>query len=109
MPPLGGHTLFGNPTIVPQFRTGPDIWATNLIRQLPGQVHGEEGTADVRWQTPIGELASLTDYQHSSTFFSTTEPSSLNDVSTPTPTDEKRFSQELRLSGKKGRINYLAG
>lgn len=109
VPALGGHTLFGNPTIIPSFRTGPDIWATNFIRQLPGEVHGEEGTADVRWHTPIGELASLTDYQHSSTFFSTTEPSSLNDVSTPTPTDEKRFSQELRLSGKKNGFSYLAG
>ena len=109
VPPLGGHTLFGNPTITPVFQTGPDIWATNLIRQLPGQVHGQEGTADIRWQTPIGELASLTDYTHSSTFFSTTEPSTLNDVSTPTPTDEVRFSQELRLSGKQGRFSYLAG
>ena len=109
LPPLGGSTLFGNPRIVPSFRTGPDIWATNLIRQLPGQVHGEEGTMDIRWQTPIGEVASLTDYTHSSTNFSTTEPSSLNVVSTPTPTDEKRFSQEFRLSGKTGRLNYLAG
>ena len=108
-PPYPRGTLFGDPAIVPSFRTGPDIWATNLIRQLPGQVHGEEGTADIRWQTPIGELASLTDYTHSSTNFSTTEPSSLNDVSTPTPTDERRFSQELRLSGKHGRFNYLGG
>jgi iron complex outermembrane receptor protein len=109
VPPLGGRTLFGSPLITPIFAAGPDIWSTNLIRPLPGRVNGQQGTADIRYQTPIGELASLTDYTHSDTFFSTSEPSTRNVVSTPTITDERRLSQEFRLSGKSGKFSYFGG
>ena len=109
LPPLGGRTLFGDPRITPVFANGPDIWSTNIIRPIAGRVHGQEGTLDLRYRTSIGEIAVLTDYTHSNTNFTTFEPSTLNVVSTPTVTDEQRFSQEVRLSGKTGRFNYLAG
>ena len=110
-PPLGNLALFGDPAMPPSFVTGPDIWRGSFAREPVGKVNGQEGTLDLRYRTPIGELALLSDYTHSDTNVrnggSTGTAQDIVDVFTIT--DEQRFSQEVRLSNKVGRFNYLAG
>ncbi len=109
-PPLGGRALLGNPFVPATYLNASDIWETSLIRKPLGKVNGQEVTLDARYRTPIGEFAWLTDYTHSDT-----NMKSSPDVSTRNVADayvvsaEKRFSQELRLSGKADRLSYLAG
>lgn len=110
LPPLGQRALSGSPLIVPTYLRGPDIWRTTLNREQLGQVHGQQATLDIRYQTGIGELAFLTDYAHSDTnILSTADASSLNVADIYTVTDEKRFSQEIRLAGHADRLSYIAG
>lgn len=110
LPPLGGLALQGDPRIVPTYLHGPDIWRTTLNRKQLGKVNGQQGTLDIRYETGIGEFASLTDYTHSDTnILSTADASARNIADIFTITDEKRFSQEIRLAGKAGKFHYIGG
>lgn len=110
LPPLAGRALSGSPLVTPTYLRGPDIWRTTLNRRQLGKVNGEQATLDIRYETGIGELAFLSDYTHSDTnIISTADASTLNVADIYTITDEKRFSQEVRLAGKASGISYIAG
>jgi iron complex outermembrane receptor protein len=111
--PLGNAVLFANPTS-PASRTalqyGNTVWDAQLVTPQHGYVAGEQVTLDLRFRTPIGELASLSDYQHATLdpFFSL-DATKLNWANGQSPYYETRYSQELRLSNSIGRLQYLAG
>lgn len=108
--PLGANSSFGNPLVTPTFLRGPDIWRGTFLTPPEGKRDGQQATLDIRYRTSIGELALLTDYTHSNTYErSSGGTSSLDNVHTFNISDEKRFSQEIRLSNKVGRVSYLAG
>jgi len=110
LPPLGAQSLQGDPFLPATYLHGPDIWRTTLDRPQLGKVNGQQGTLDARYETGIGELAFLTDYTHSDTNIrSTADASTRNDADIFTITDETRFSQEIRLAGKSGRLSYIGG
>ena len=109
VPPLGENNLFGDPTN-PAVRTaltfGRTVWDAVYPTPQSGKTRGEQGTLDLRIQTPIGELASLSDFQHSNQDVVTgLDLTRLNFARGDTLFDEKRFSEELRLSNKAGRFN----
>ncbi len=111
--PLGQNILFANPAS-PASRAalsfGESVYDGNLRTRQRSKIKGEQVTLDLRFQTPIGELASLSDYQHATLepFFSL-DLTRLNWANGSSPYLEKRWSQELRLSNKVGRLSYLAG
>lgn len=112
-PPLGRNNLFGNP-LSPAVRTalqfGTDVWDAIYVNPQSAKTRGEQATLDLRFQTPMGELASLTDYQHSNQDIHTNlDLTRLGYARGDTLFDEKRASQELRLSNQTGRFSYLAG
>ncbi|WP_375381829.1 TonB-dependent receptor [uncultured Sphingomonas sp.] len=114
IPPLGQQALSGIPYPVPgnvaTYLRGPDIWRTTLTRPQIGKVNGQQGTMDIRYETGIGELAFLTDYTHSDTNILSTADASIRNVADIfTITDEQRFSQEVRLSGKSNGFSYIGG
>jgi iron complex outermembrane recepter protein len=114
--PLGNGVIFGN-TIPPAsfavasaLQFGATVWDAIYVNPQSGKTRGEQATLDLRFQTGIGEIASLTDYQHSSQKILTgLDLTRLSIANGNTPFEEKRWSQELRLSGKAGRVSYLAG
>lgn len=111
--PLGQNVLFANP-ISPASRAalvfGNTVWDAQYIRPQVSEIRGEQVTLDMRVETPIGEIASLSDYQHS-----TLDPNfsldltRLNWAIGSSPYYEKRYSQELRVANNVGRLSYLAG
>jgi iron complex outermembrane receptor protein len=111
--PLGQSVVFANP-ISPASRAalhfGSSVWDAQLVTPQHNRIDGEEATLDVRIRTPIGELASLTDFQHATLrpFFSL-DLTRLNWANGSSPYLEQRYSQELRLSNNVGRFNYLFG
>ena len=112
-PPLGQSVLFANP-FSPASRAaltfGSSVWDGKLVTSQHNKIKGEQVTLDLRVDTPIGELASLSDYQHA-----TLDPSFSLDITRlnwavgSSPYYEKRFSQELRLSKSAGPLSYLFG
>ena len=111
--PLGQNNLFGDPTNAAQ-RTaltfGSTVWDAVYPTPQSSRTRGEQVTLDLRFQTPFGELASLTDYQHSNQDIQTgLDLTRLNFARGDTLFDERRGSQELRVSNKVGRFNYLFG
>ena len=112
-PPLGQNNLFGDP-LSPAVRTalqfGNSVWDAIYVNPQSAKTRGEQATLDLRFQTPIGELASLSDYQHSrQDILTSLDLTRLAYARGDTLFDEKRYSQELRLSNKAGRFTYLAG
>jgi iron complex outermembrane recepter protein len=114
--PLGNGVIFGNtippvgPTVAAALVFGNTVWDAIYVQPQSGKTRGEQVTLDLRFQTPMGELASLTDYQHSSQKILTSiDLTRLNIVRGNTPFEEKRWSQELRLSNKTGQFSYLVG
>ena len=112
LPPLGQGVIFGDPRpgFAPTLVFGNSVWDSTYVHPQLGITRGEQGTLDLRFKTPMGELASLTDYQHSyqdiQVSLDLTRKSIVNG---DTPFDEHRFSQELRLSNKIGRLSYIFG
>ena len=111
--PLGQNVLFFNPASPASraaLRFGNTVWDGQLVTTPHNKIKGEQVTLDLRIDTPIGELASLSDYQHA-----TLDPSfSLDNTRFSwavgsSPYYEKRFSQELRLSKSTGPLSYLFG
>ena len=111
--PLGQNILFANP-FSPAARAalsfGKSVFDAKYAFPQRNKIKGEDVTLDLRFQTPFGELASLTNYQNSTLdpFFSL-DATRLAWATGSSPYDEKRHSQELRLSNKTGRFSYLAG
>src|SRR5205814_10724432 len=65
--PLGQSVVFADPTSAASraaLQFGNTVWDAQLVTPQKGKIKGEEGTLDLRFRTPFGELASLTDYQH---------------------------------------------
>lgn len=112
-PPLGQNNLFGNPlsaAVRSALQFGTNVWDAIYVNPQSSKTRGEQVTLDLRFQTPMGELASLTDYQHSNQDVRTAlDLTRLAYARGDTLFDEKRYSQELRLSNKTGRFNYLLG
>jgi len=113
IPPGGNNIYYGDPYypgIATAQQFGQTVW--DAIYQTPqsGVTKGESITLDLRIKTPIGELASLSDYQHANQDIKTgIDLTRLDIVQGNTPFDEQRFSQELRLANKIGRFSYLVG
>jgi iron complex outermembrane receptor protein len=111
--PAGNGVIFGNPlnpNVNKALTFGETVWDATYVDPQSGKTRGEQATLDLRFQTPIGELASLSDFQHSSQKILTSlDLTRLNIARGNTPFEENRYSQELRLSNKTGRFSYLAG
>ena len=107
--------IFGNnanPAIPAAIRFGKDVWdATNqYVLPVSGKTKGQQATLDLRFQTPFGELASLTDYQHSDQDLKVSlDLTPLNIGRGDTPFEERRSSQEFRLSNQIGAFSYQVG
>ncbi len=115
--PLGNLNLFQTTAIPPiaaavanALTFGPTVWDAIYPQPQSTKTRGEQLTLDVRLQTPIGEFASLTDFQHSNQDIRTSlDLTRLNYARGDTLFDERRGSQELRLSNKTGGFTYLLG
>lgn len=112
-PPLGQLILFADP-LRPATHTalqfGSTVWDAEYAEPQSAKTRGEQVSLDLRYQTPIGELASLSDYQHAYQDIKTSlDLTRLNEANGDTLFDEKRESEELRLSNKTGRFSYLFG
>jgi iron complex outermembrane receptor protein len=111
--PLGQNVLFMNPAS-PASRAalsfGNSVWSSKLLTEQHAKIKGEQVTLDLRFDTPIGEVASLTDYQDATLdpFFSL-DVTRLNWANGSSPYYETRKSQELRLSRDAGQLSYLVG
>ena len=91
---------------------GHDVWDAKGQYVLPpsGKTKGQQVTLDLRYQTRWGEIASLTDAQHSTQdLFTSLDLTSLNVARGETPFAEHRWSEELRLSNKVGAVSYQLG
>ncbi|QYE37113.1 TonB-dependent receptor (plasmid) [Polymorphobacter sp. PAMC 29334] len=112
-PPLGQNNLFGdplNPAVRTALQFGPTVWDAIYVNPQSAKTTGQEVTLDLRIKTPVGELASLTDYQHSHQDILTgLDLTRLAYARGDTLFDERRVSQEFRLTNKIGRVTYLAG
>jgi iron complex outermembrane receptor protein len=111
--PLGQGVIFGNaanPAVNAALVFGSNVWDATYVNPQSGKTRGEQVTLDLRFETPMGELASLTDFQHSSQKILTSlDLTRLNIARGNTPFEENRWSQELRLSNQTGRLSYLLG
>ncbi len=109
------QVIFGNnanPAIPAAITYGKDVWdATNqYVLPVSGKTKGQQATLDLRFQTRFGELASLSDFQHSEQDLKVSlDLTRLNIVRGDTPFEEHRASQELRLSNQIGPLSYLVG
>lgn len=109
------QVIFGNnanPAVPAAITYGKDVWDATNQYALPvsGKTRGQQGTLDVRYQTPIGELTSISDFQHSEQDLQVSlDLTPLNIARGDTPFEEWRTSQELRLSNKIGPLSYLVG
>lgn len=101
-----------NPAVPAAITFGKDVWdATNqYVLPLSGKTKGQQATLDLRFKTPVGELTSLTDFQHSEQDLKTSlDLTRLNIARGDNPFEEWRASQELRLSNQVGPLSYLVG
>ncbi len=111
--PAGNGVIFGNPlnpAVGAALVFGNSVWDAIYVNPQSGKTRGEDATLDMRFQTSWGELASLTNYQHSSQKIRTSlDLTRLAIANGNTPFDENRWSQEFRLSNTVGRLSYLMG
>lgn len=113
--PYGNNVFLANnadPAVAPALTFGKNVWDATGSYVLPqsGKTKGQEMTLDLRVQTRIGEIASLTDLQHSTQdLFTSLDLTSLDVARGETPFEERRWSEELRLSNKIGTVSYLLG
>lgn len=112
-PPLGSGVIFGNPlnpAVNAALQFGDTVWDGIYTRPQSAETEGEQVTLDLRFQTPFGELASLTDVQHSTQFIKIgLDLTRLGVANGNTPFEEDRFSQELRLANSGDNWSYLVG
>ncbi len=113
LPPLGRNIVFINPTSPAsraQVAFFNSVWETRLTTPQHAKIKGDQVTLDLRFETPLGEVASLTDYQRATLdpFFSL-DVTRLNWANGSSPYYETRRSQELRLSRDTGQLSFLAG
>jgi len=115
--PYGSQVFLANntgtdPKVAPALTFGRNVWDATGSYVLPpsGKTKGQQATLDLRYQTPFGELVSLTDVQHSEQdLFTSLDLTSLNVARGETPFEERRWSQELRLSNEIGAWTYQLG
>ncbi len=111
--PLGQALIFQdpfNPATANALQFGKTVWDAQLETPQHDKIAGEQVTLDLRFHTPFGELASLSDYQHATlTPFFSLDLTKLNWANGESPYDETRYSQELRLSNSVDRVKYLVG
>jgi iron complex outermembrane recepter protein len=65
--PAGNGVIFGNPlnpAVGAALVFGNTVWDAIYVNPQSGKTTGEEVTLDLRFKTPWGEVASLSDYQH---------------------------------------------
>lgn len=109
------QVIFGNnanPAVPRAITFGKDVWdATGqYVQPVSGKTKGQQATLDLRIKTPIGELASLSDFQHSEQDLKVSlDLTALNVVRGDTPFEERRASQEFRLSNQIGPVSYIVG
>jgi iron complex outermembrane receptor protein len=116
IPPLGnlpGTTpnplnLAANQAILASFN-GRSVWQSRFTQDQVGKINGQDGTLDIRYNTPFGELASLSNYQRTKSNLNSNADLVAASADVILVTDEERYSQEFRLSGKSGALSYLAG
>jgi len=116
LPPLGWNinmadtSAAAKPLVDAARVFGDTVWQSHFVRPQRADIDGLSGTLDVRYQTPIGELAYLGSATHSKVFTtSTVDMTSLGVADVQATTRESRYSHELRLTGKTGRFSYLTG
>ena len=112
-PPLGQGILFANPLSAAArgaLRFGDNVWDGTIVTTPRNKIEGEQVTLDLRFETPFGELTSLTDYQQAtlSPSFSLDNTRLAWAIGSQTY-DEKRFSQELRVTKSDGPFGYMFG
>ena len=115
--PLGQTILFGDYVLPPSraalanaLTFGQTVWQTTYVQPVSGRTRAYQGTFDLRFKTPFGELAWLTDYQHTyQDLRLALDLTRLNIARGDTPFQENRWSQEIRLSNKVDRVSYLLG
>lgn len=116
IPPLGNSpgttpsplNLAANTAILASF-TGRPVWQAKFDVEQVGKINGQDATLDIRYNTPWGEFASLSNYQHVKGALRSTADTVANSGDVYLLTDEERFSQEFRLSGKSGALSYTVG
>ena len=95
---------------VPTF--GKNVWDATGSYVVPpsGKTKGQQLTLDLRVQTGLGEIQSLTDTQHSTQdLYTSLDLTSANVAFGQGPFEERRWSEELRLSNKIGAVSYQFG
>ncbi len=112
-PPLGQNILFANPLSAAArgaLRFGSNVWDGTIVAPPKNKIKGEQVTLDLRFDTPFGELTSLSDYQKAtlSPSFSLDNTRLAWAVGSQTY-DEKRISQELRVTKSDGPLSYMLG
>lgn len=111
--PLGQNIIFANPfnpASSAALSFGDSVFDAKYAFDQSNKIKGEEVTLDLRFETPFGELASLSNYQNSTLDpFFTLDATRLAWATGSSPYDEERYSQELRVANKNGPLSYLAG
>ena len=113
--PYGNNVFLannGDPAVAPALTFGKNVWDATGQYVLPpsGKTKGQQVTLDLRAETGLGELTSLTDLQHSTQdLFTSLDLTSLNVARGETPFEEHRWSEELRLANKIGAVSYQLG
>lgn len=107
----GSGTVIGNArpaTLQPTFYGS--IWRSRTNETLFARTLARSYTSDFSWSTPIGTVSSLTNYQTLKTnFFTDADTTQYGIGATNVREKAKTFSQELRIAGDQGPLNWLAG
>ena len=110
--PLGQQIVFSNPfnPAVGEVKFGDTVWDAQYELPQKSKIEGEQITMDLRFETPWGELASLTDYQNVTMETSLSLDLTRLAFATGEGTfNDERYSQEFRLSNEVGRFSYFGG
>lgn len=111
--PLGRGIILANPfnpAVGNALKFGDSVWEAQYALPQKSEIDGDQITLDLRFQTPLGELASLTDYQDVT--MDTSLSLDLTPLSFATGTGtyyDERYSQELRLTNDIGQLSYFVG
>jgi iron complex outermembrane receptor protein len=114
LPPLGwviaaADTRPEAQPYVDSLRTfGDELWESNYTRQPHNKTYGKVATLDVRYDTGIGEFASLSNFTRTTNKVISSSTGNLPFFGHGYSVDE-RWSQEFRLAGDAGPFSYLAG
>lgn len=89
---------------------GPTVWDWRSDTAIAGETKSTSFTNELSWDTDWGTLTSLTNFQISeSAFFADPDATQFPVVNQEVRDRNEAFSQELRLSGARGGMTWLAG